>query len=365
LSLGHFSITLNAMKTKGALRLERISRTFGDGGEDAAGVHEVNLEIPQGEGFSLLGPSGCGKSTTLRIIGGFERPDTGRVKHGDTDITDFAPQERDIRTVFQRYALFPHLGVADNIAFGLRMQKRPESEITEKVKWGLELLQINHLRSRPVLQLSGGEQQRVALARALVTEPSVLLLDEPLSALDLKLRERMQLELLALRQKLGSTFIFVTHDQGEAMTVSDRIAVMRGGRIMQLGTPEEIYHRPTSRFVAEFIGQANFLAGNRRGLIQGDLERLPALKDDQSWMVRPEHFTPRPLDWKAPGGFVGLKARVTEMAFLGPERLTKAQDADGCAYLVKTPGFEPAPGRVGEEILISWETEDTWTVASS
>jgi len=352
------------MDTKGALKLERISKTYGNT-EDAAGVHGVDLEIPQGEGFSLLGPSGCGKSTTLRVIGGFETPDTGKVHHGGVDITALPPQKRDIRTVFQRYALFPHLDVASNIAFGLRMQKRAAHEITKSVNWGIELLQIAHLRNRPIQQLSGGEQQRVALARALVTEPSVLLLDEPLSALDLKLRERMQLELLALRQKLGSTFIFVTHDQGEAMTVSDRIAVMRGGRIMQLGTPEQIYHRPANRFVAEFIGQANFLPQTQHALLTGDLEKLPKLGKDQHWMVRPEHFTPRALDWKAPSGFVGLKVRVTEMAFLGAERLTKGCDASGFSYLLKTPGFEPWPGKVGEEIQLSWETEDTWTVGAS
>lgn len=351
------------MKTQGALSLEGISKRFG--GPDGAGVHEVNLSIPQGEGFSLLGPSGCGKSTTLRVIGGFETPDTGRVKHGDVDITALPPQKRDIRTVFQRYALFPHLDVSSNIAFGLRMAKKGESEIAPKVKWGLELLQISHFKNRPVTQLSGGEQQRVALARALVTAPSVLLLDEPLSALDLKLRERMQLELLTLRQKLGSTFVFVTHDQGEAMTMSDRIAVMKGGRIMQLGSPEEIYHRPLNRFVADFIGQANFLVGGKRALMTGDLERLPKLTGDHTWMVRPEHFTPRARDWQPPGGFVGLKARVTEIAFLGPDRLTKASDAEGFSYLVKSPGFEPAPGKPGEEIFLSWETEDTWTVGSS
>jgi spermidine/putrescine transport system ATP-binding protein len=352
------------MNTKGALKLEGISKTFGLG-DDAAGVHGVDLVIPQGEGFSLLGPSGCGKSTTLRVVGGFETPDAGRVLHGSADITHLPPQKRDIRTVFQRYALFPHLDVESNIAFGLRMAKCPESEITPKVAWGIELLQIAHLRRRPVAQLSGGEQQRVALARALVTEPSVLLLDEPLSALDLKLRERMQLELLALRQKLGSTFVFVTHDQGEAMTVSDRIAVMKGGRIMQLGTPEEIYHRPTSRFVADFIGQANFLAASKRSLLVGDLERMPPLSENRAWMVRPEHFTPRALDWQAPKGFVGLRVRVTELAFLGPDRLTKASDVEGFSYLVKSPGFEPAPAQLGEELTLSWETEDTWTVGAS
>jgi spermidine/putrescine transport system ATP-binding protein len=353
------------MKEKSsALKLERISKIFGRG-ENSAGVHDLRLEIPQGEGFSLLGPSGCGKTTTLRLVGGFERPDSGKLIHGDEDITSLPPQKRDIRTVFQRYALFPHLNVQENIAFGLRMQKRPESEVEKSVAWGLELLEISPLRGRAVHQLSGGEQQRVALARALVTQPSVLLLDEPLSALDLKLRERMQLELVALRRKLGSTFVFVTHDQTEAMTVANRIAVMKGGRIVQVGSPEEIYLRPCSRFVAEFIGQANFLPVFERELLTGSLEQLPPLREGESWMVRPEHLTPRPLDWRAPSGSVAARARVIEMAFLGAERLTKATGAGGVSYLLKTPGFEPWPGQVGEEILLSWETEDTWTVGAS
>lgn len=349
------------MKSNGSLYLEGVTKVFGAQG----GVRGVSFDIPKGEGFSLLGPSGCGKSTTLRLIGGFECPDAGKIFHGSRDITALPPQKRDIRTVFQRYALFPHLDVENNVAFGLRMQKVPSAEILSKVKWAMELLEIAPLKNRPIQKLSGGEQQRVALARALVTEPSVLLLDEPLSALDLKLRERMQLELLTLRQKLGSTFIFVTHDQGEAMSLSDRIAVMSEGQIVQIGTPEEIYHRPLSRFVAEFIGQANFLSPAKRVLLEGDTEKLPLLNAGQNWMVRPEHFTPRPLGWKAAGGFVGLRVRISEAAFLGPERVTKAVDAEGSPYLLKSPGFEPIPGSLGQEIFLSWETEDTWTVASS
>lgn len=349
---------------QGSLKLEGVSRVFG-AETDAAGVRDLDVEIQPGEGFSLLGPSGCGKSTTLRLIGGFETPDRGRILHGGRDITRLPPQEREIRTVFQRYALFPHLGVRENIAFGLRMQKQPEATIQEKVNWAIQLLQISALEKRKIAQLSGGEQQRVALARALVTEPSVLLLDEPLSALDLKLRERMQLELLALRRKLGSSFLFVTHDQGEAMALSDRIAVMRGGRIVQIGTPYEIYHRPSSRFVADFIGQANFLPGTKASILAGDRERLPSIGSHQHWMVRPEHFTPRPVGWQAPGGFVSVKARVNETAFLGAEWLIKCSDAEGFPYLLKTPGFEPLPARVGEEFVLSWETEDTWTVGSS
>jgi len=349
------------MKMQGSLRLQGVTKTFGDQG----GVHGLDFEIPQGEGFSLLGPSGCGKSTTLRLIGGFESPDQGKITHGSQDITQLPPQKRDIRTVFQRYALFPHLDVEANIAFGLRMQGQPSADIQAKVKWAMELLEISSFRHRPIQKLSGGEQQRVALARALVTEPSVLLLDEPLSALDLKLREKMQLELLALRRKLGSTFMFVTHDQSEAMSLSDRVAVMRGGELVQIGTPEEIYHRPLSRFVAEFIGQANFLPLEKRGLLAGNTERLPILSAGRHWMVRPEHFTPRALSWEAPAGFVGLNVRIAEVAFLGAERVTKALDIEGFPYLLKTPGFEPVPGAPGEEILLSWETEDTWTVASS
>lgn len=347
------------MHEHGPLRLERVSRLFPDGG----GVHSLELEILPGEGFSLLGPSGCGKSTTLRLIGGFEKPDSGRIFHGRREITELPPQKRDIRTVFQRFALFPHLNVSENVAFGLRMQRRPE--IAKRTKWALELLEIGALEHRSIQQLSGGEQQRVALARALVTEPSILLLDEPLSALDLKLRERMQLELLALRHKLGSTFLFVTHDQGEAMTMSDRVAVMRAGRIEQIGSPEEVYARPATRFVAEFIGQANFLAARKRDLLTGDLSRLPALSEGREWMVRPEHFTPRAKGWSAPAGHVALPVRILETAFLGAERLSKVVDREDSTYLVKTPGFEPSPGHTGDEILLSWETEDVWTVASS
>lgn len=351
------------MKMQGEknLELRDVTKIFPGFG----GVKNLQFEIRQGEGFSLLGPSGCGKSTTLRLIGGFESPDQGRVFHGGRDITSLPPQKRDIRTVFQRYALFPHLDVEGNLAFGLKMQKKSAAEQEKQIQWALDLLEIRKLKNRPIQRLSGGEQQRVALARALVTEPSVLLLDEPLSALDLKLRERMQLELLALRHKLGSTFVFVTHDQGEAMSLSDRIAVMQGGEIVQIGTPEEIYHRPHSRFVAEFIGQANFLPVAKRSQLKGSLEKLPAINDSQQWMVRPEHFTPRALDWQAPAGFVSLKVRVVETAFLGPERVTKGQDNEGFSYIVKTPGFEPMPGAPGDEILLSWETEDTWTVAST
>lgn len=328
------------------------------------GVENISLEIAPGEGYSLLGPSGCGKTTTLRMIGGFETPDSGTIYHQGRDITDMPPQHRDIRTVFQKYALFPHLSVKENIVFGLRMQKRPSAEIEQKAQEFAELIEVSHLLNRSVNQLSGGEQQRVALARALITEPEILLLDEPLSALDLKLREKMQLELLSLRKKLGSTFVFVTHDQTEAMTVSDHIAVMNRGTIEQIGSPEEIYHRPRTKFVATFIGQANFLDTAQASLLKGDISKLPVLNHGQEWMVRPEHFTPRKLGGVLAAGFVGVKARVLEVAFLGVDRLTKAIDESGKNYLVKSPGFEPPVGQPNDNILLTWETEDTWTVNS-
>ncbi|HEY8278347.1 MAG TPA: ABC transporter ATP-binding protein [Bdellovibrionota bacterium] len=331
------------MHANGSLQLENLSRSFGQ-----TGVKGLDLEIPPGQGFSLLGPSGCGKTTTLRLIGGFERPDSGRLLHGGADITGLPPQKRDIRTVFQRYALFPHLTVSENIAFGLRMQKREESALQKKVEWGLDLLEIGPLRSRSVQQLSGGEQQRVALARALVTEPSVLLLDEPLAALDLKLRERMQLELLSLRKKLGTTFIFVTHDQGEAMMLSDRIAVMRAGKIEQVGTPEEVYKRPRSRFVAEFVGQANFFD-------QGG----------QWWMARPEQCRAHSLSWTASADSLALKVLVTEAAFLGGHHLLKCRGSGGSTYLLKAPGHENPPAKVGTEIQLACERKDLWTVGAS
>ncbi len=355
------------MNRKG-LHLESICKRFATKQQSPSGVNpgieNINIDIAPGEGFSLLGPSGCGKTTTLRIIGGFETPDKGRVYHHGKDITHDEPQDRNIRTVFQKYALFPHLDVWNNIVFGLRMQKVPEAEIKTRAKKIAELIEIPHLLERNIQQLSGGEQQRVALARALITEPEVLLLDEPLSALDLKLRERMQLELLTLRHKLGSSFIFVTHDQTEAMTLSDRIAVMNKGQIEQIGSPEEIYARPKTKFVASFIGQTNFFGAAQAGLLSGDINKLPKLAAHAEWMTRPEHITPRKLGYSLANGFVGIEARVLEVAFLGADRLTKAVDATGKQYLAKTPGFEPPVAQANESVLLTWETEDVWTISA-
>ena len=245
------------MGMDGFLRLEGVGKRFGD--VPAAG--EVSLSIERGEFFALLGPSGCGKTTLLRMIAGFERPDAGRIVLDGEDITALPPHRRKVNTVFQNYALFPHLDVSENIAFGLRVAKRPRREIAEEVEAMLELIRMKDQRHHKPEQLSGGQKQRVAVARALVNRPQVLLLDEPLAALDLKLRQHMLMELDLIHDRVGITFIYVTHDQNEAMSLSDRIAVMHRGRISQLGTPVEIYEAPRSGFVASFIGDANFLEG--------------------------------------------------------------------------------------------------------
>lgn len=224
-------------------------------------LKNINLYIRKKEFITLLGPSGCGKTTTLRIIGGFETPSEGQVLFGGQDISALPPYKRRVNTVFQKYALFPHLNVYDNIAFGLKLKKLPKKQIAEKVGQMLELVNLKGYEKRHVDALSGGQQQRVAIARSLVNEPEVLLLDEPLGALDLKLRKEMQLELKSMQQRLGITFIFVTHDQEEALTMSDTIVVMNKGKIQQIGTPQDIYNEPKNAFVADFIGESNILDG--------------------------------------------------------------------------------------------------------
>ena len=346
-----------------SLQLDRVRRVFGVAPKNS-GVEEVSLEIPLGEGFSLLGPSGCGKTTTLRMIGGFEKPQSGRIRLEGRDITDLPPQSRDIRTVFQRYALFPHLSVFENIVFGLRMQRRPEAEIRSKASKIIELIEIAHIVDRKVQQLSGGEQQRVALARALITEPKILLLDEPLSALDLKLRERMQLELLGLRKKLGMTFIFVTHDQTEAMVLSDRIGVMSRGRLQQTGTPEEIYAKPVNRFVASFIGQANFIGPEHVSLLRGEIATVPEIPQGKDWMLRPESMIVRRKGTRLASGFVGIPGRVSEMAFLGQNRLAKVIDPLKRQHLIKLPGGELPGVHENDEVTLAWRMSDSWLVES-
>ncbi|NNJ04849.1 ABC transporter ATP-binding protein [Streptomyces sp. PKU-MA01144] len=243
-----------------AVRLDGISKSYGD----SHAVHELSLDIAPGEFFSLLGPSGCGKTTTLRMIGGFTDPTDGTVLLGGEDVTALPPNKRDVNTVFQSYALFDHLSVADNVAFGLKRKGVGRAEIRERVGTMLERVQLGGLGDRKPRTLSGGQRQRVALARALVNRPQVLLLDEPLAALDLKLRRRMQVELKQIQREVGITFVFVTHDQDEALTMSDRIAVMNEGHVEQCGTPEDVYERPSGSFVASFMGTSNLVPGTYR-----------------------------------------------------------------------------------------------------
>ena len=241
----------------GQIILSSVTKKFGE----TIAVNDVSLQIEGGEFFSLLGPSGCGKTTTLRIIGGFVFQDEGEVYINGELMDETPPYRRPVNTVFQNYALFPHKTVTQNIAFGLQMKKKSKAEIADAVNRSLDLIQLKGYGERKPTELSGGERQRVALARALINEPTILLLDEPLSALDLKLRKQMQLELKELQRKVGITFVYVTHDQGEALTLSDRIAVMNEGNILQVGTPYEIYDSPQNRFVADFIGTSNFIDG--------------------------------------------------------------------------------------------------------
>lgn len=252
------------------LEIENVSKNF----NGLCAVDRVSLSIRKGEFFSLLGPSGCGKTTLLRMLAGFEQPETGRILLDGQDITALPPNKRKVNTIFQSYALFPHLTVRQNIAFGLQLQKLPKDEIDAAVDQMLSLVQLESEAGKKPAQISGGQKQRVAVARALIMKPQVLLLDEPLAALDLKLRQKMLMELDIIHDEVGSTFVYVTHDQGEAMSLSDRIAVMNSGKIEQIGTPAEIYEAPRSSFVAAFIGDTNFFEGEARELVGKDYSRL-------------------------------------------------------------------------------------------
>jgi spermidine/putrescine transport system ATP-binding protein len=268
-----------------------VTKRFGD----TVAVNDVTITVGRGEFFSMLGPSGCGKTTSLRMIAGFEEPDAGRVELTGRDIVGVAPYKRNVNTVFQSYALFPHLTVADNVAFGLRRKKVSKSDIRDRVKRYLDLVELTGYDDRRPSQLSGGQQQRVALARALVNEPAVLLLDEPLGALDLKLRKQMQLELIRIQREVGVTFIYVTHDQEEALVMSDRVAVMSQGKVEQVGYPEDIYERPATRFVAGFIGTSNIVDSRVVGRV-GDLLQIEAAPGDRLLVAAPEDRAVSPGD---------------------------------------------------------------------
>jgi spermidine/putrescine transport system ATP-binding protein len=286
-----------------AIDVRQVSKVFGTGDDRVIALDRVSVAIRENEFFTLLGPSGCGKTTLLRLIAGFDFPTQGEILLHGCDIAALPPYKRPVNTVFQNYALFPHMTVAENIAFGLQMLGRPRGEVSDRVDEMLNLVRMRELKNRRTGQISGGQQQRVALARALAPSPQVLLLDEPLSALDYKLRKEMQIELKRLQHETGITFIFVTHDQEEALTMSDRVAVMSAGRILQTGAPRAIYEHPADRFVADFIGETNFLPGAVEGVANGKARvrlasgaavdaSLPQdfePKDEVTIVVRPEH----------------------------------------------------------------------------
>jgi spermidine/putrescine transport system ATP-binding protein len=310
-----------------AISLERVAKSFGS----VAAVEETTLDIKDGEFFSLLGPSGCGKTTTLRMIAGFEIPDSGRVLLRGTDVTAVPPNQRNVNTVFQHYALFPHMSVLDNVMFGLELKKVPRGERRDRVAEMLRVVQLEGMEKRKPAQLSGGQQQRVALARALVNRPAALLLDEPLGALDVKLRKQMQLELKRIQTELGTTFVYVTHDQEEALTMSDRIGVMCKGIVEQVADPREIYEHPKTTFVADFIGSlnaldfrvdevANGLAVMRLGDGQRLVVRVGAGTQTGAHLrmaVRPERIRIEPLNGGAPDEGSRVEGTITELVYLG------------------------------------------------
>ena len=309
------------------VRLDRVTKRF----HDVVAVDELSLDIQRGEFFSMLGPSGCGKTTTLRMIGGFEEATDGTIYLGDADVTGLPPFKRDVNTVFQNYALFPHLTVFENVAFGLRRKKVTSDSISTRVREMLDLVELPGYESRRPAQLSGGQQQRVALARALINHPRVLLLDEPLGALDLKLRKQMQLELKRIQTEVGITFIYVTHDQEEAMTMSDRIAVMRAGRIDQIGPPEAVYESPATEFVAGFLGASNMLDGEVAGTSNGQTtitlstggsvttktDSVPPGSSRVRVGVRPEKITIVPAEGEAPANGNSVEGLLRMSTYIG------------------------------------------------
>ena len=351
-----------ASSARGDLKLSNITKSYGD----FTAVNNLSLVISEGSFFALLGPSGCGKTTTLRMIAGLEEPTKGTIHLGSTDITDTKPYQRPINTVFQNYALFPHLSIFENIAFGLR--RRGIKDVDDAVNKALELVELPHLGQRKPTQLSGGQQQRIALARAIVNRPALLLLDEPLGALDLKLRRQMQIELKWIQKEVGITFVHVTHDQEEAMTMADTIAVMNEGEIEQMGSPAELYDNPKTAFVANFLGQSNLIKGSITGsdgnnqIVDLFGQKISLQKDrshavDNSILagIRPEKFRISRLETSTSGNvltggkvedvsYIGVSTQYQVLMPWGQELMVFEQNDDGVA-----------PFSVGESVNISWE----------
>jgi putative spermidine/putrescine transport system ATP-binding protein len=323
------------------VRLVAVRKTFGD----VVAVDSIDLEIRRGEFFTMLGPSGSGKTTTLRLIAGFDRPDSGQILLGGVDVADKPPYDRDVNTVFQDYALFPHMTVAENVEYGLKVKRVPKAERRTRVEEALQTVRLPELGARKPAQLSGGQRQRVALARALVNHPRVLLLDEPLGALDLKLREEMQIELKRIQQEVGITFIYVTHDQDEALTMSDRIAVFSHGRIDQVGSSVEVYEQPQTEFVAGFVGVSNMLERNGR-----------------RFTVRPEKIRLLANGQPAAAGEETESGVLREVVYLGSvTRYIVDLDAGGVLTVVRQNVGDTEEER-GRPVILAWRPEHTYVI---
>lgn len=359
-----------------AIGLLNVSKTYASAHGDVAAVRQLNLQVGQGEFFSLLGPSGCGKTTTMRMIAGFEVPSTGSVHLYGDDVTALPAHRRDVNMVFQSYALFPHMTIFENLAFGLRRRRVEKAEISRRVNDMLELTELTGMDKRRPGQLSGGQQQRVALARALVNRPRALLLDEPLGALDLKLRQSMQIELKRIQREVGITFVYVTHDQGEALTMSDRIAVMNIGEVEQLGSPREIYERPATRFVAGFIGTSNLLSGPVANVVDGhaiiepgDGQRIvverpgSAVGEEIELTVRPEKVR---LSVTEPDGDLSrVRGEVTEVVYLGTSTnyaVRTESGADVTVFMQNGSDASDAAER-GDQVWLCWQPRHSYPLA--
>ncbi|HEY5352882.1 MAG TPA: ABC transporter ATP-binding protein [Streptosporangiaceae bacterium] len=360
-----------------AIGLDGVVKEFHSRSEVVTAVRGIDLAIRPGEFFSMLGPSGCGKTTTMRMIAGFEEPTRGIVRLDGRDVTAAPPNKRDVNMVFQSYALFPHMSVFENVAFGLRRKSVPKDQITRQVGEMLEIVDLTGREQRRPRELSGGQQQRVALARALVNHPKALLLDEPLGALDLKLRQAMQVELKRIQREVGITFVYVTHDQNEALTMSDRIAVMNDGVIEQLGHPRDIYEHPATRFVAGFIGTSNLLTGSLarvtdgQGVIEvGPDERIIvpegrsalAAGQDVELTVRPEkiELTPGP----GPADGCALRGTVTEVVYLGTSTSFSVHTTTGADVVVfqQNSASAATPVSRGDEVWLTWDPQHSYPI---
>jgi spermidine/putrescine transport system ATP-binding protein len=362
-----------------AIELVGLTKSFTSHGEVVQAVKNVDMKLVEGEFFSMLGPSGCGKTTTLRMIAGFDEPTEGRVYLHGGDVTGVPPNKRDVNMVFQTYALFPHMSVADNVAFGLRRKGIAKDEVTRRVGEMLEIVDLGGRERRRPKQLSGGQQQRVALARALVNRPRALLLDEPLAALDLKLRQAMQVELKRIQREVGITFVFVTHDQGEALTLSDRIAVMSNGIVEQLGTAREIYERPATKFVAGFIGTSNLFAGRVHEVSEGnavivagpDERILVPVPGDHCTPGRELELTVRPekmgISTQAPrGSACAVRGIVTEVVYLGTSTNYNVRTSTGADVTVFTQNATSADDLAvrGDSVWLSWEPRHSYAIGA-